>query len=335
MLNAAFLLKAEHFEEIYGQECVVALSGHARVIRPVPLTAEELATRPPPAWLSELDVLFAGWGSPVLDAALLGRMPQLQAVFYGGGTIRPIASNTLWDRGIVVASAAALNAVPVIEFTLGTIFLSFKRAWHHARETRSRRTYEPLHALPVPTGAGATIGLVSLGLIGSGVAERLRACDVRVLAHDPTFTSERAAALGAELVELDELLATADIVSLHTPVLPETRHFINRARLDLMKPYATFINTARGALVREPDLIAFLRDRPDVQAILDVAEPEPPARDSPLYDLPNVFLTPHIAGSIGAERRRMGRAMVAEFLRYVRGEPLQYAVRRDQLAWMA
>jgi phosphoglycerate dehydrogenase-like enzyme len=334
MLNAAFILKAEHFDEIYGQECVAAVSQHARVLGPLPLTAEELASNPP-EWLAEVQVLFAGWGSPALDTELLEQMPRLQAVFYGAGTIRPIASDALWERGIVVTSAAALNAVPVVEFTLGAIFLSLKRAWHHARAARSQRSYQPLQALPVSTGAGATVGLVSLGLIGAGVAERLRGCDVRLLAYDPVLTPERAQTVGAKLVELDELLAKADIVSLHTPLLPDTRHFIDRARLDRLKPNATFINTARGALVRQPDLIAFLHDRPDVQAILDVTDPEPPAHDSALYDLPNVFLTPHIAGSIGAERRRMGEAMVAEFQRYIQREPLNYAVRRDQLEWMA
>jgi phosphoglycerate dehydrogenase-like enzyme len=87
--------------------------------------------------------------------------------------------------------------------------------------------------------------------------------------------------------------------------------------------------------VRENDLVEFLRDRADVQALLDVTDPEPPAADSPLYELPNVFITPHIAGSIGAERRRMGRAMIEELHRFVRGEPLRYAVTREQSARMA
>jgi len=334
MINAAFILKAEHFQEVYGHECVAEVSRHAKVLGATLLTTEALVAQPP-AWLEELEVLFAGWGSPVLDAALLARMPRLRAVFYGGGTVRPISSEALWERGILVASAAALNAVPVIEFTFGAILLSFKRVWHHARAARLRRTYEPLRTLPIPTGSGATIGLVSLGLIGAGVAERLRACDVRVLAYDPAFSDEQAAMLGAELVSLEEIFSQSDVVSLHTPLLPETRHFINAGLLNRLKPHATFINTARGALVHETALIEFLRERPDVQAILDVIDPEPPLRESSLYDLPNVFLTPHLAGSVGAECRRMGRAMVEEFNRYLRGEPFRYAVTRDQLARMA
>ena len=280
-------------------------------------------------------MLFTGWDAPRLDAELLARMPRLRAVFYGAGSIRPIASDALWERRIIVASAAALNAQPVVEFTLGAILLSFKRAWHHSRWVRAERSYDPLRTLPVPTGWGATIGLVSLGLIGRRVAEQLRNYHVRVLAHDPLLSAEQCTELGVEAVSLAEIFERSDIISLHTPLLPETTGLIDAGLLARLRPGATLINTARGGLIREADLVEVLQARSDVQAILDVTDPEPPLRDSPLYDLPNVFLTPHIAGSIGVECRRMGRAMVEEFHRYARGEPLKYTVTREQLARMA
>jgi phosphoglycerate dehydrogenase-like enzyme len=102
-----------------------------------------------------------------------------------------------------------------------------------------------------------------------------------------------------------------------------------------MKPYATFINTARGAVVREPEMIEVLRARPDLVAVLDVTYPEPPAPDSPLYDLPNVIYTPHIAGSMDHECYRMGQMMVDELRRYVNGQPLRHALSREQIARMA
>src|SRR5215207_8132573 len=171
MINTAFILGASAFADIYGEENLQAIPPAGRVLGP-PLTVAELLSNPP-TWLKEIEVLFTGWDAPRLDAALLERMPRLRAVFYGAGSIRPIASDALWDRKIVVASAATLNAQPVVEFTLGAILLSFKRAWHHARLVRAERGYEALRALPVPTGWGATIGLVSLGLIGRRVAEQL------------------------------------------------------------------------------------------------------------------------------------------------------------------
>ncbi|HEX9783534.1 MAG TPA: hydroxyacid dehydrogenase [Opitutaceae bacterium] len=333
MINVAFILGSLAFAEIYGEESLYAVAADGRVLA-APCTPTKLRLAPPP-WLRDVEVLFSGWDGPRLDAEMLARMPRLRAVLYGAGSIRTIATDACWDRDIVFSSAAALNALPVVEFTLGAILLSFKRVWHHARHVREQRAYDPLRPLPASTGAGATIGLFSLGLIGRGVAERLRALDVTVLAHDPTLPPETFAEIGARPVTLEALFARSDIVSLHTPLLESTRGIVDRRLLDRMKPNATFINTARGGILRQDDLIDFLAARPDVQAILDVTEPEPPPRESQLYDLPNVALTPHIAGSVGPECRRLGRAMVGEFHRYARGEPLRYAVTRQQHACMA
>ena len=134
---------------------------------------------------------------------------------------------------------------------------------------------------------------------------------------------------------LDEVFARGDVVSLHAPWLPQTEGMITGAQLAAMREKATFLNTARGALVREAELIAVLQQRADLCAVLDVTHPEPPAPDSPLYALPNVVLTPHIAGSVGAECQRMGRAMADELARYVRGAPLHWSITRSQAALMA
>lgn len=333
MTNAAFILHEQAFADIYGDECLQLLAPHARLVAP-PIAADRVLAEPP-GWLAAVDVVFSGWGGPRFDAALLARMPSLRAVFYGAGSLRPIVTDALWQRPITVCNAAAMNAQPVIEFAFGAILLSFKRAWHQDRAARAQRAFRPLLGEPCATGYGAVVGLVSLGLIGRGVAEKLRGCDVTVLAYDPTLSPGVAAKLGVTAVSLEELFERSDIVSLHTPLLPETTGMVDAPLLASLRPGATLINTARGGLVVEPDLIACLRARPDVQAILDVTEPEPPARASPLYDLPNVFLTPHIAGSIGRECRRMGRAMVDEFLRFDRGEPLRFAVDAQQFALTA
>jgi phosphoglycerate dehydrogenase-like enzyme len=124
-------------------------------------------------------------------------------------------------------------------------------------------------------------------------------------------------------------------VSLHTPLLPETRGLIGREHFAAMKPGATFINTSRGEIVREADLIETFSRRTDLTAVLDVTSPEPPVEGSPLYTLPNVVLTPHIAGSTGRECRRMGETMIAEFDRWTAGSPLQCQVTQAQAALMA
>jgi phosphoglycerate dehydrogenase-like enzyme len=125
------------------------------------------------------------------------------------------------------------------------------------------------------------------------------------------------------------------VVSLHTPWLPETEGLIRGSHLASMKRGAAFVNTSRGAVVREAEMVSVLKDRPDITAVLDVTHPEPPEPDSLLYDLPNVVLTPHIAGSQGDECRRMGRLIVGELRRYVAGEPLEHEITRERAAMMA
>jgi phosphoglycerate dehydrogenase-like enzyme len=187
----------------------------------------------------------------------------------------------------------------------------------------------------VPSTVGSTVGLISLSRTGRLVAERLRRLDVGVLAYDPIWTPAQAAGLGVELCSLDELFARAHVVSCHAPLLPPTRGLLRGDHFARMKRGATFINTARGAIVNEPELVAVLSRRPDLFALLDVTDPEPPPPDSPLYDLPNVVLTPHLAGSMGQECQLLGRQMVEEARRFMAGEPLQYEIRAEQLPLLA
>ena len=140
-----------------------------------------------------------------------------------------------------------------------------------------------------------TVGIVGLGMIGSKVAQKLSGFGVRIVATDPYVTSERAVALRANIVDLDELLRESDIVTLHAKVTAETRHMIGGRELALMKPTAYLINTARGALVDEKALYEALRDGRIAGAGLDVFETEPPSSDNPILGLKNVVLTPHIA----------------------------------------
>jgi phosphoglycerate dehydrogenase-like enzyme len=217
-----------------------------------------------------------------------------------------------------VTAAIHANSIPVAEYTLATILLSLKHAWSLARQTRERRTFVPRNG--APSAFGSTVGLISLGNLGRTLVDLLRTFHLRILAYDPHLPAAAAKRMGVELVSLAEVFRRSDVVSLRAPHTAETEGMVTGAHLASM---ATFINTARGAVVRERELVEVLGRRPDLQAVLDVTDPEPPVRDSPLYTLPNVVLTPHIAGSAGGECRRMGRYMVEELERYVAGEPLE------------
>jgi phosphoglycerate dehydrogenase-like enzyme len=280
--------------------------------------------------LAEVEVAFSTWGMPSLDAAARACLPKLKAVFYAAGSVKGFAEPLL-TNGIAVSSAWQANALPVAEYTLAHIILALKQTFQLSRSVRADRAYHRPGSAAITGTYGSTVGLIALGAIGRRVVELLKPFDVRVIAYDPYAKPTP----GIEFVGLDEVFARADVVSLHAPWIPATEGMITGAHLRQMKPWSTFINTSRGKLVREDEMIAVLRERPDLQAVLDVTWPEPPAQDSALYDLPNVLLAPHIAGSAGNEVHRMADWMIEECQRYLQGEPLRYGVTVAMLPTMA
>lgn len=330
MLRALYLLNPDAYDKIYGEPERADIGALVEIVAPLQ-TVDSVAEHP--EVLADIDVILSGWGMATLNPAFLAAAPRLQAVFYGAGSIRGIATDAAWDRGIVITSAYAANAVPVSEYTLAQILFGLKRGWHYALTIKREQRW--IAQTPVPGAYEATVGLVSLGMIGRLVAQRLEPFDLHTIAYDPFVSAEDAAALGVTLVDLDTVFREADVVSVHTPKLPETLGMITGAHFAAMKEGATFINTARGAIVREAEMTEVLTARPDLTAVLDVTDPEPPVKESPLYTLPNVVLTPHIAGSMYTECRRMGRYMVEELRRYIAGEPLKWSITREQAALLA
>jgi len=328
--KSLFILGKGNVDAIYGPDGQVAIGEMTDVYAP-PLTPREVAADT--GVLADCEIIFSGWGGPRMDADFLAAAPKLSAVFYGAGTIKGIVSEAFWARDIVITSSWVANAVPVAEFTLAQILLALKQGWRHARLIQAHRKYTG--KLEVPGAFGSTVAIISLGVIGRMVCEHLRHFDLKVLAYDPFATPEDADALGVRLVSLETCFREADVVSLHAPWLPETEKLITGAHFQMMKPGATFINTARGAIVDEPALLAVLQQREDLMAVLDVTCPEPPVEGSPLYTLPNVVLTPHIAGSMGAECRRMGQYAIEECRRFLAGEPLRWQITREKFARMA
>ena len=287
------------------------------------------------ALLAAADVLLTSWGCPVLDDAFLARAPRLRAVVHAAGTVKQHVTSACFARGVAVSSAAAANALPVAEFTLAAILFANKRIFRlreRYREVKGFRLWP--REFPGLGNCDKTVGIVGASHIGRRVLELLRPFDLERLLFDPFVDDAGAAALGARRVALDDLLRESDVVSLHAPSLPETRHLLDARRLALLRDGATLINTARGALVEHEALVRELANG-RIDAVLDTTEPEVLPADSPLYGLPNVFLTPHVAGSMGTETRRMARLAVEEVERFVRGEPFRHGVGADDLARVA
>ncbi|MFI9827494.1 hydroxyacid dehydrogenase [Streptomyces sp. NPDC051913] len=284
--------------------------------------------------LARAEVLVTGWGCPPLDADVLAAAPRLRTVLHAAGSVRSLVGDALWERGITVSSAVTGNALPVAEYTLAMILLAGKDTFTH------RERFRTTHAYPTPTetartgNVGRRIGVIGASRVGRRLLELLRPFDFTVLLHDPYVSAGDAAALGAQLVSLEDLLRHSDIVSLHAPDIPETYRMLDGERLALIRDGGVLINTSRGALV-DPDALADELVSGRLHAVLDVTEPEPLPAGSPLYRLPNVFLTPHIAGSLGNELERLGRIVVEELERLGAGVAVVHEVRRADLARVA
>jgi phosphoglycerate dehydrogenase-like enzyme len=327
---AIYLVAAEVFDHIYGPDARAAIASRVSACDQLltPQGYRESST----VW-PEVEMIFSGWGMVPMDEAFFRRFPKVKIIFYGAGTVRGFVTNEVWRRHIRLTHAAAANAISVAEFTVAQIVLTLKQSLQQSLYIREHGKYPP--ARTAPGTYQSTVGLISLGAIGRLVAERLQHFDMKVIAYDPLFPAEEAAKLGVRLLSLEEVFATADVVSCHTPVLKETEGMIRRHHFEAMKSGATFINTARGQIVHEEEMIAVLQRRPDLFALLDVTTTLPPAEESPLFRMENVILTPHIAGSLGQECRRMGQLMVEELDRYLDGQPLRYEIDEKRFRFMA
>ncbi len=332
--RALMVMRPQAYRDQFGHDELAQLQLLAEVGEPVYHT--RLDTPEARAQLATAEVLITSWGCPTLDARVLDHAPKLALVLHAAGTVRRLVSDVLWERGIQVSNCADQNAIPVAEYTLAAIIMGGKKVPFIAAAARSGRdrwldyrdNFGPLSNLD------QTIGIIGYSRIGRRVVDLLRTLEVTVLVHDPLVDPDEIRAAGAEPVSLHQLLTDSDTVSIHAPSLPETQLMIGARELALMADRTTLINTARGALVDTRALEAECASG-RLNAILDVTEPEPLPSESILYDLPNVVLTPHIAGSQGNETRRMSRKVLDELERYAKGFPLASPITREQLEVMA
>jgi D-3-phosphoglycerate dehydrogenase len=227
----------------------------------------------------------------IMDAA-----KALKVIGRHGVGVDNIDVKAATEKGIFVVNTPDANATSVVEHTLTVIGALAKHVVVRDKATRIgdweiRNNYKAIDL------DGKTLGLVGLGKIGSLVAKRAAvAYNMKVIAFDPYITPEKAREMGVTIVAaIDDVFKQADVVSLHTPLTPETRGFVNAARLRLMKPSAFLVNFSRGEVVDEKSLYEALKKGTIAGAALDVYDPEPPRKDNPLYSLENVILSPHSA----------------------------------------
>ncbi|MEV5319461.1 hydroxyacid dehydrogenase [Streptomyces sp. NPDC052687] len=330
--RAVFAMDPVHLPRLFPDPLMARLRGTAE-LDPA-LVVRDFADPAAAGALAGADVLITGWGCPRLDERALAAAPGLRAVLHAAGSVRSLVGDVLWRRGVTVSSAVTANALPVAEYTLAMILLTGKDAFGH------RERYRAGHPFPSPAetaalgNLGRRVGVVGASRVGRRLLELLRPFDFEVLLYDPYVGAAEAAALGARLVSLEELLRGSDTVTLHAPDIPETRHMLDRAALALIRDGGVLVNTSRGALVDQEALVGELVSG-RLSAVLDVTDPEPLPPGSPLHTLPNVFLTPHIAGSLGNELARLGGVVVEELERLARGLPPAHEVRHADLTRVA
>lgn len=329
---AAFAMNTTSFHGVFTDSTLSRIESMARVVDPRPLT--EFSSSAAQHTLRNVEILITSWGCPPIDADVLDSAPNLRFIVHAAGTVKLIMRDEVFRRGIHVASCAAANAVPVAEFTVASIVFGLKRAGRFTDQLHRTHAARDETVMPVIGTNNAVIGLVGASRVGREVTRMLRAMNVRTLISDPYITVDDAALLGAEHVSLDELCARCDVLSLHAPLTPDTRGMIGSRELGLLHDGALVVNTARGPLIDTDALVDEVRSG-RLDAYLDVTDPEPLPAQSPLYGLPNVTLTPHIAGALGNEETRLGDMACAEIRRHIRGEALRHQVEYADLARIA
>jgi phosphoglycerate dehydrogenase-like enzyme len=279
---------------------------------------------------SRYDVFVSGWQSPPLDVPGGDR---LKLVVHSAGGFRPVLRPSVFEAGIRVSQAGSDPMAHAVAECAVSLTLGILRELHtYDRAMQATRDFDASRRPELSTSiTGASHGLVGLSRTGQWHARLLGGLGCTDLnAYDPYWRQQEAASLGVRLVSLDEAMA-CDVVALHAPVTPETIGMIGRAELARMPDDAVLVNTARSAII-DMDALTTELVSGRLRAGLDVFDEEPLPNDSPLYGLPNVVLTPHVAGGTVQARHAMGRAVVDEIERFAHALPLKFEVRPAEIA---
>ena len=277
--------------------------------------------------------VLASWGSCAYNDQLLDVAPDLEIICYAAGTIRSVAPAAVFERGVRVTHAADFIARGVAEHTLAMVLALLRRTADFDAAMRAGR-WRDIGPVADRELYGKRYGIVGASKVGRRLIPLLRPFDVEIVVADPYLTDIHARQLGVRKLELPDLMRTSDVISIHAPVLPETRHMIDADLLALIKDDAVLVNNARSALIDTDALVAELaKERFD--CALDVFDEEPLPPDHPLLAMRRVLLTPHIAGLTPERRSRLTDAMLDELERHVDGRPLRHEVTIDQLESMA
>ena len=279
--------------------------------------------------LEDIDFALTGWGVPTFGDDMLEGNDRLKVIAHTGGSVADLVDADVYAKGVKVCSGNYYYAESVAEGTAAYIMACLRSIPDDVNELRAGGWQNPeLH--PTEGILDQEIGIISCGAISKILMEILQAfrCKFKVYSGHP-IDPEFLKSVNAKQVSLEEVLKTCHIISLHSSLNEKTRDSIGRAEFEMMQEDAVFINTARGAIIREDEMIEVLKERPKMRAVLDVYYKEPLAAESPLRSLPNVYCIPHRGGPTIDRRKYIGMAMARELVHYANGEPLEHEISQD------
>ena len=285
------------------------------------------------AAIKDADIAITSWGNNPIDEDILSVCPNLKLVAHAAGSVKPIVSDALWEKGVRVISSACPLGEGVAETALGFSISASKNFYNLNTSVKKggwEQGKENIREL-----FDLNIGVIGAGWAGKHYIRLMQNFYVDVFCYDPFVSEETLSSLGAKKVELEWLLANCDIVSIHAPSIPSTYHMINKDTLALMKKDAVLINTARGTIVDEAALYDHMAAGNLKYACIDVFDPEPPVKENPLLTLDNVIVTPHLAGLAQNGLKRIGTFVCEETAHFLEGKPMRGEVTKEMLSKMA
>lgn len=337
MTRALFTAARSHAETVFRAESWAALEAECELT--VSDDGQRMAGDAVARLAPEAQAIITGWGSVRLPRTVLESAPELSLIVHTAGTVRAVVDpesvrEVLLPRGTRVFSANGALARNVAESTIGLLIMA-SRCWErHIALVREGGWRSDALRANAQYLLGATVGVLSASKVGVETIRLLRAFETRILLHDPCIGDDRCRELGAEPVGLDELFERSDMVTIHAPSLRATRHMVGERQLRLLRDGATLVNTARGSVIDEEALIRECKRR-EIYVALDVTDPEPPSVESELRSLPNVIVTPHLAGCGRFGYYQIGDSALAAIRDHFAGRPVAGAVdleRFDELA---
>lgn len=272
---------------------------------------------------TETDILIVN--KVLVNDQLLNLFPNTRLVVVSATGYNNVDIGLCSSKNITVCNVRGYSTEGVVQHVFASVFSRYNRLEHYAGEVKKGRWHQTpdfcFYDHSILDLAGKTMGIIGYGTIGKRVAQVSEVFGMEVLVYNK-YGSGRQLSDKVKETDLDYLFSNADIISLHVPLNAQTKEMINRDALSKMKPHVTLVNTGRGALINEADLATYLLDHPEAIALLDVVSEEPPVKHNPLFEVPNCFITPHIAWASLQSRTRLMDGVVENIRAFQNNAPI-------------